>query len=107
MEVSVVDFIPFGRDKAIKREDLLELCRKNGIAKSDRVLRHLIQKERRDYVILNLSDGNGYYRPTHDDLHDLQAYIRQERKRAIETFKNIKMAKKLYEDFVVGRLSNG
>ena len=67
-------------------------------------MRELISKARIDYTILNLSDGNGYYRPSKDDLLDLQRYIKQEEKRAISTFKSLEMAKKLYEDYKSGRL---
>lgn len=108
--VSIVDFIPFGRDNAITSKMLIQKCVKEGLIaensnNKDREKRRLLEKARVDYTILNLSDGNGYYRPTYDDLMDLQRYIRQERKRAVQTFKNIKMAKKLYSDYQSGRIT--
>ena len=36
---------------------------------------------------------------------DLKRYIRQEEKRAKSTFKNLAMAKKLYEDYKHGRIN--
>lgn len=108
VEHSIVDLIPVGRENAISRELLVRLCIQNGLVKdnkyADRSMRKLIEKSRVDFTILNLSDGYGYYRPSSDDLKDLQRYIRQEEKRAKSTFKNLSMAKKLYEDYKVGRL---
>lgn len=106
---TIVSLIPVGRENAISRKVLLQLCVGHGLINKDlkdkdRVMRELIQKARIDYTILNLSDGNGYYRVSRDDLQDLQRYIRQEEKRAKSTFKNLSMAKKLYEDYKSGRL---
>lgn len=107
--ITIADLIPIGRENAINRNALTELCVSFGliderIKDKDRLMRELISKARIDYTILNLSDGNGYYRPSKDDLLELQRYIRQEEKRAISTFKNLEMAKKLYEDYKSGRL---
>ena len=107
--ITIADLIPIGRENAINRNVLTELCVSFGliderIKDKDRLMRELISKARIDYTILNLSDGNGYYRPSKDDLLELQRYIRQEEKRAISTFKNLEMAKKLYEDYKSGRL---
>lgn len=35
-------------------------------------MRKLIEQARRDYTILNLSNGQGYYRPSRNDLQDLR-----------------------------------
>ena len=107
--ITIADLIPIGRENAINRNSLTELCVSFGliderIKDKDRLMRELISKARIDYTILNLSDGNGYYRPSKDDLLELQRYIRQEEKRAISTFKNLEMAKTLYEDYKSGRL---
>ena len=92
---------------AIKRKDRVAKCLRLGLVEgkdADRNTRRLIENARIDYTILNLSDGKGYYRPTKDDLQDLQRYIRQGESRARANFKNISMAKALYEDFKAGRL---
>ena len=107
--ITIANLIPIGRENAINRNSLTELCVSFGliderIKDKDRLMRELISKARIDYTILNLSDGNGYYRPSKDDLLDLQRYIKQEEKRAISTFKSLEMAKKLYEDYKSGRL---
>ena len=104
---SIIDLIPEGRENAIKRKDLVAKCLRLGLVEgkdADRNTRRLIENARIDYTILNLSDGKGYYRPTKDDLQDLQRYIRQGESRARANFKNISMAKALYEDFKAGRL---
>lgn len=103
--ITIADLIPVGRENAIKRETLLELCRNNNIATNDRAMRKEIEKAKRDYVILNHSNGDGYYRPSLEDVQDLQRYIRQEEKRARSTFKNIQRAKALYADYIHERVT--
>lgn len=104
-KITIADLIPIGRENAIKREDLTILCVKHELINkhSDRMMRSLIEKARIDYTILNLSDGNGYYRLSHEDTLDLQRYIRQEENRGKSTFRNIGLAKKLYADYLAGR----
>ena len=110
-EHSIVELIPVGSGNAISRNLLVQLCVQNGlideslsVSGKDRLMRRLIEHARIDYTILNLSDGRGYYRPSKEDLMELQKYIRQEESRAKSTFKNLSMAKKLYEDYKTGRL---
>lgn len=107
--ITIADLIPIGRENAISRKMLVTECVRSGLVKEgkykDRKTRDLIKRARRDYIILNLSNGVGYYRPSKEDLQDLQKYIRQEEKRGTATFKNIKMAKALYEDYKRGRLT--
>lgn len=103
--ITIADLIPFGRDNAITRKMLVAKCITFGLVDEnlidpDRYMLRLIEKARVDYTILNLSDGNGYYRPSKDELSDLKKYISQERNRAISAFKNIRVAEKLYEDYL-------
>jgi hypothetical protein len=107
---NIADLIPVGRENAISRKSLVSLCIAHGLIDDsvhdkDRAMRLLLKKARLDYVILNLSNGRGYYRVSREDMQDLQRYIRQEDKRAKSSFKNITMAKALYEDFVHGRVA--
>lgn len=111
--VTIADLIPEGRDNAISRNSLVQLCVQNGLIEEnvrfkDRAMRKLIEKDRVDFVILNRhgSEG-GYYRPTHEDMIDLQRYIRQEEKRAKAVFRNLKMVRALYEDYKYGRIGEG
>ena len=105
---TIADLIPEGRNNAISRKILSQLCVQHGlidetVKDADRAMRKLIQKERKDFVILNLSNGDGYYRISKADMQDLQRYIRQEEKRAKSSFRNIKLARALYEDLLHGR----
>lgn len=109
--ITIIDLIPVGRDNAISRDYLVTLCVQNGLVdenkspeSKDRAMRRLLERARLDYTILNLSDGEGYYRPSKDNLQDLQKYIRQEESRAKATFRNISNAKALYEDYMHGRI---
>lgn len=109
--VTIIDLIPVGRDNAISRDYLVTFCVQNGLVdenkspeSKDRAMRRLLERARLDYTILNLSDGEGYYRPSKDDLQDLQKYIRQEESRAKATFRNISNVKALYEDYKHGRI---
>lgn len=107
--ITIADLIPVGRENAIGRKILTQLCVEHGlidesVKDKDRAMRILIQKDRRDFVILNLSTGEGYYRVSRDDMQDLQRYIRQEESRAKSAFKNLQMARALYEDYKHGRV---
>lgn len=104
-----VDLIPVGRDNAISRQLLTQKAVFYGLIDKkcktqDRTMRRLLEKTRLDFTVLNLSDGNGYYRPSRDDLMDLNRYIRQEESRAKATFRNLSMAKKLYADYKAERV---
>lgn len=108
--ITIIDLIPTGRDNAISRDYLVARCVNKGLVdqnssleSQDRAMRRLLEQARLDYTILNLSNGEGYYRPSVDDLQDLQRYIRQEENRAKSTFRNISNAKALYEDYKHGR----
>lgn len=110
--ITIIDLIPVGRDNAISRDYLVTLCVQKGLVDQklrpesrDRAMRRLLEKARLDYTVLNLSRGEVYYRPSRDDLQDLQRYIRQEENRAKSTFRNISNAKALYEDYKRGRLT--
>lgn len=109
--ITIADLIPEGRDNAVSRALLTEKCVANGlidknVKDKDRAMRNLVKKARIDWTILNLSDGDGYYRPTHEDLLELRRYIRQEENRGKAVFNNIQNAKKLYEDLKAGRLED-
>ena len=108
MAHEIIDFIPLGRENAISRKRLTALCVEsdlidNNSKDKDREMRKLLQKARIDYTILNNPEG-GYYRPSREDLQELSRYIRQEEKRAKSIFKDVKRAKRLYEDYLLGRL---
>lgn len=102
--MEIIDLIPTGKENAISRPMLVARCQQIGLVtgsnySADVATRELIRKARIDYVILYNPDG-GYYRPTHDEILELQRYIRMEERRATSIFKSIKKAKALYEDLL-------
>ena len=83
--MDVLEFIPYGRENADKREDLRDL-----LGLTDAEMRRAIGKARKETPIINLQDGLGYYRPnTKEDLH---RYIMQEQARAMKILANIRVA---------------
>lgn len=108
--VTIIDLIPTGRDNAISRDYLVTLCVQHGLVKEnlkdkDRAMRDLVGEVRKEYVVLNLSDGNGYYRPTLKEFLDLQRHIRQIRSRINKEEERLKPELALYEDYKRGRLT--
>lgn len=77
--IDILEYIPIGHEKAVSRQTLSRIA---GI--SDREVRRLIHKARRDNVILNMQDGSGYFRPDMQDPDDVlavQRYVKQEESR--------------------------
>lgn len=87
--MNILEFIPYGRENAIKRRNLREL-----LGVTDRDMRRLLAEARKEAVILNLQDGQGYYRPTNRE--ELYSYILQEKARAEKIIKNVNVAVKEY-----------
>lgn len=103
------NLLGFGKDEAIKREDLVERCVGAGIIgkdlkDKDRSMRILLEKARREYVILNDGRGGGYYRPTPKELVALARSNKRENSRAVNVFASTKKAKALEEDLIHGRI---
>lgn len=86
--MSIEELIPFGHEHAVTRK---ELCRKTGF--SDRTVRELIGRARRDCCIINLQDGAGYFRPTEQEKELVKRFYDQERARAKMTLWAIRGAK--------------
>ena len=75
--MNIADYIPFGKDNAISRKGLSEIT---GL--SDRKLREVIALERRNTIIINLSNGQGYFQPINGLEDDLVVdYYKQENSR--------------------------
>lgn len=75
----ILDYIPTGRENAVRRD---ELCRRTGL--SDRAVRILIHKARRDMPILNMQDSHGYFIPNMNRVDEklmLKRYVQQETNR--------------------------
>lgn len=104
MAKNIVELIPIGRNNAKMRHVLLHECQTEGIAKNDREMRRLIQDARVGDVILNLSDGSGYFRPGKEDISELKHYISQEYDRAASIRKNLTLARNLLADMEAARI---
>ena len=87
--INIVKYIPYGKDNAISRQ---ELCDKTGL--NDRTMRDLINQARKRAVIINIQDGNGYFRPTKDDIAEVKKFKRQEENRAKEVFSCLQPVRK-------------
>lgn len=88
-EPGIEALIPFGKECAVTRQ---YLCAVTGL--KDRKVRMQIAQARREYPILNLSDGNGYYRPTFAEYMEAKQFYRQERARAKSIFWSLSGLKK-------------
>ena len=77
--MNILSLIPQGKVNAISRTELRYRAQLN-----DRVMRELIEQERRNgAIILNLQDGRGYYRPAPDELDDVLRQYKQNDRRAM------------------------
>ena len=114
MEINIIDLIPVGKENAIKREQLKRLCFQYGliadVKDKDRAVRDLIGEARMEHPIINMSHGDGYYQPRKDskeEMAELNAFIRQEERRGINSIRRVGVAKATYEDFIRGRFERG
>ena len=82
--IDIVAFIPFGKKNAISRHALAE---RTGL--SDRNMRNLINQARKRAVIINVQDGNGYFRPTKEDVDEVVKFKQQEESRAKKVFASL------------------
>lgn len=80
-----IDLIPFGKENAVRRKTLAV---RTGM--SDRDVRLRIKELRREYVILNIQDGSGYFRPTENEREMVERYQKQEESRAKSIFWTLK-----------------
>lgn len=75
----IMDKIPVGHENAVTRK---QLCISTGM--NDRRIRRAIAEARRETIILNMQDGNGYYVPDMEDDVDkaeLKRFVKQEEHR--------------------------
>lgn len=104
MAKNITEIIPKGSKNAISRTYLLTLCKEHGIANSDREMRRQIEQARKIDVILNLSDGRGYFIPDEQDQDKLRTYIKQESDRYKSVICNLHIARAMLEDLEYGRV---
>lgn len=104
MDVIIENYIPYGKDNAVTRE---ELVMRTGL--SDRQVRDCIEEAKRERgaCICNLSDSKGYFFPTIEEYQQLKSYIDQEESRAKKILTALRGHKALYEDIIKGRMADG
>jgi len=75
--ISIIDYIPHGRDNAITTRELQER-----LQITDRLVRKYVEAARGEGVIIcNRQDGRGYY--IADDIEDIRLQFLQNRSRAM------------------------
>lgn len=89
----LIDDIPIGRKNAVRRKTL-----SMRLNLTDSELRKEIKKLRQEYVILNLQDGNGYFRPSEEDTEYVKKFKEQEEKRAKSIFWTLKPVREFLKE---------
>ena len=85
----IVNYIPYGHDNAVSRERLCDLT-----GKSDRAVRHLIEKARRAGALIeNKQDGRGYFQSI--DLDEIAKQYKQDTARAMAILARRTTARKI------------
>lgn len=75
----------------------------DNIADPERKTREIISRVGIDYTVCNLQDGQGYFRPTANDVEAFRKWLAQEERRAKVLYKRIRKGKKVFEDFLKER----
>ena len=78
--MNIIEYIPYGKENAISRVDLVSLT-----GCPDRVVRDMIHDARRERPILSRTDG-GYYLPTANETREVEQFYKRESNRAKSTF---------------------
>ena len=89
----LIDDIPIGRKNAVRRKTL-----SMRLNLTDSELRKEIKKLRQEYVILNLQDGNGYFRPSEEDTEYVKKFKEQEEARAKSIFWTLKPVREFLKE---------
>lgn len=102
--------IPKGHDNALPLKTLVTIFENHGLLDDEltedtrlREARRMISRVGIDYVICNLQDGKGYFRPTKEDTDNFRKWISQEENRAKRIGRRLHMGKKLFEDYLKER----
>lgn len=97
--IDIEDYIPFGIDNAIRREELVKLT---GLS-DNKIRMHIASATRKGVLIINLGDGSGYFRPNKDELPFVRRYYNSERNRTIAIHKKMKALSAWIADVEAGR----
>lgn len=105
----VVHLIPLGYENAKPLEQMVKIfdgySLLEGVSDGNkgRRTRDIISRVGIDYVVCNLSDGRGYFRPTIEDEPQLRKWVAQEKNRAMQTGRRVRKGSELLEDFYKNR----
>ena len=92
--MKIINYIPKGHANAISRKNL---CEVTGLG--DRIIRKLIEEERRNTIIISNDDGSGYWvypdNPTELEEMLLRKYVKQQESRAKSIFYALYPARKM------------
>lgn len=89
----ITEYIPYGADNAITRDDLLGVASYFIEGITDREMRRLLEVSKQNgNIIINFQNGKGYFRPV--TREEIEKYIRQEEARAKKIQFNLKSARK-------------
>ena len=108
-----IKLLQYGKENAIKRNDLTERCVLAGLIgdetkDKDRAMRKLMQRAKIDYNIKITNDGKGegYYIPTFKEYRELAKNNKREDKKAVSIFRSQKGNKQLEEDYKTERITD-
>jgi hypothetical protein len=90
--------IPIGRGSAISKADLARIWRCSERKAREQVAQFRAEPDSDDYVILSTSNvgaAAGYWRS--NDVHEIEAFIRETESRARNTFLSLKAARAFLE----------
>lgn len=92
--MNILEFIPVGKENAVSRHLLCQT-----IKLSDRKMRKLIEEAReKGEIIINLQDGSGYYRPSDDDIDEIEAQYKINNSRAMSILVQQKPMRKVLKE---------
>ena len=90
--MSILNYIPVGKDKAVTRS---QLCAMTGM--SDRGVRKLIENARIEgNIIINAQDGAGYY--ISNDAEDIRRQMATNRSRAMSILRQQKLLRRKLDE---------
>lgn len=86
--IDILEYIPYGHENGVTASDLVSRTNLD-----DRDVRLAIAKARENTIIINLQDGNGYFRPGDDDGAIVERWMNQEKSRRRAISRNIQAAR--------------
>lgn len=92
-EIDIVQVIPVGHENAVTGRRLAQML---GIKQRD--VRRLISKARKDHVIINLQDGEGYFLPDTNETCHVHRWFNQESSRLRELDESLRGARKFLDN---------